>query len=355
MKKAKKIILIIFITLLILILGGAGAVYGYLKHELSPVGTAETQQEVKFMIPYGTSAYEVTKELKKQNLIRNDKLFYKLLLRPKYLYYIYSDIEFPESLEFKSGMYIVKNTMNYGEIIELFASGKKETIKISIPEGLTISKIAKIMEENEICKKEDFISACHDEKVLSKLNIEADSVEGFLFPDTYFFDFGMKADQVVERLVNNFYKHLNEIEELRDKNFNDLYKTIILASIVEREYKVKDEAPLIASVFTNRLKINMGLQSCATVEYIITEIQGKPHPDRIFNSDLQIDNPYNTYMWRGLPPGPISNPGMTSLKASANPPKTEYYFFQVADEAAGRHVFTKTFNDHRKNHILLGK
>ena len=154
-------------------------------------------------------------------------------------------------------------------------------------------------------------------------------------------------------MVKNFIKVISSDEQtkkflsLSDKDF---YNTIILASIVEREYRVKDEASSIAGVFTNRLKINMALQSCATVEYIITEIQGKPHPERILTKDTKIDSPYNTYKWAGLTPGPISNPGLTALDAATNTPKTPYFFFQVENENTGKHVFTETFEEHKINH-----
>ena len=126
----------------------------------------------------------------------------------------------------------------------------------------------------------------------------------------------------------------------------ELYKNVVLASIVEREYRIDSEAPLIASVFRNRLKHGIGLYSCATIEYIITEVQGKPHPDVITYADLSIDSPYNTYKWAGLPPGPISNPGAVALDAAINSPKTDYYFFRLVDAKAGRHVFSKDFSTH---------
>ena len=102
--------------------------------------------------------------------------------------------------------------------------------------------------------------------------------------------------------------------------------------------------------FKNRLKHNIGLYSCATIVYIITEIQGKPHPERILTKDTKIDSPYNTYKWAGLTPGPISNPGLTALDAATNTPKTPYFFFQVENEKTGKHVFTETFEEHKINH-----
>jgi len=123
-------------------------------------------------------------------------------------------------------------------------------------------------------------------------------------------------------------------------------QTVTLASIIEREYRSADEAPLIASVFTNRIKKGIGLYSCATVEYVITEVLGRPHPDIITYDDLKIQSPYNTYLNAGLPPAPICNPGLVALKAAAEPAQSDFYYFQLMDEAAGRHVFTKTLSEH---------
>ncbi len=142
---------------------------------------------------------------------------------------------------------------------------------------------------------------------------------------------------------------------MAEKSEQELYQTVTLASIVEREYRVEEEAPLIASVFSNRLRHNIGLYSCATIVYILTEIEGRPHPDRILLEDTKIDSPYNTYKWAGLPPGPISNPGLVALRASSETPKTDYYFFQIVDAAAGRHVFTTNFEEHIQSHSLYTK
>jgi UPF0755 protein len=125
-----------------------------------------------------------------------------------------------------------------------------------------------------------------------------------------------------------------------------LRENVILASIVEREYGVPQEAGLMASVFRNRLAIGMALQSCATVVYIITEKQDKPHPSVVYYSDLAIKDPYNTYIHRDLPPGPISNPGETALSAVFNSPKSDYLYFRLIDSSSRQHRFSKTFEEH---------
>ena len=156
----------------------------------------------------------------------------------------------------------------------------------------------------------------------------------------------MEGSAVVRRLADTFFKRVQALETDSQLSADQLHQIVTLASIVEREYRVASEAPLIASVFTNRLRNNIGLYSCATIEYIITEIEGLPHPDRITYADLAIDSPYNTYKWAGLPPGPISNPGMTALNAASHPADTSYYYFVLTDPATGSHTFTSTFDAH---------
>ena len=181
---------------------------------------------------------------------------------------------------------------------------------------------------------------------MEKYQIPADSLEGYLFPDTYFFNPSMDAKAVVSMMADNFFDRIKTIQGLSEKSPSEIFDILIMASIVEREYRVESEAPLIASVFYNRLEDNVGFYSCATIEYIITEILGRPHPDVITYEDLQINSPYNTYKWAGLPPSPISNPGLVALSAAANPPKTDYYYFTLTNAEKGTHAFTKSFGSH---------
>ena len=354
MKKSIKIsIIILFILFLIFGLGF------FLLYTVSrpPVDSNNPKNEilqVRIEVPYGMSIYQISSVLKENNLIRNEKFFYYCARFPqirKFLFPKNSDLDF----SLKSGVYYVKNDMQIPEILELLSSGQQEYIKISIPEGFTISKIAELLEQNRVCSKNDFINISKDKNLLSKYQIPADSCEGYLFPDTYFFTLGMKTETVICSMLDNFFEKINTIPNLSEKNPEDLFYTVRLASIVEREYRLEEEAPLIASVFQNRLRRNIGLYSCATVVYILTELEGRPHPDRILIEDTKIDSPYNTYKYAGLPPGAISNPGVVALSAATNTPKTNYYYFQIADAQTGRHVFTKSFEEHIENHNLVSK
>ena len=305
----------------------------------SPLSSQKNEVTQKIVVPQGSSVKKIASDMKEKKLIRSKNAFY-LSAR----FNLYSK----EKFTLKSGVYSIKSSMSVKEIYKIFQEGKQEIISVSIPEGLTISKIALLLEENGVCKAADFTASAYNSKWTLKHGINSSSAEGFLFPDTYYFTAGMEADDVVERMTSVFFEKIKSIEGIDSYTSKQLFDLVCLASIVEREYRVEDEAPLIASVFKNRLKINQGLQSCATIEYIITEIEGKPHPKRITYSDLEIDSPYNTYKWAGLPPGPISNPGIIALNASAHPAKTDYRYFVLTDPQKGRHTFSKDFNSHVK-------
>ncbi len=350
MKKFGKI----FITFIAIVLLCCIGAFCYVKQQCSPVVKGESDNDVRVEIPSGMSVMSVAKTLKENNLIRNDKMFYYVARFPQLKKIFFPGYE-DSAFALKSGIYHIKDNMNIVEIQTLLSSGQQEYIKVSIPEGLTISKIALILEENNVCSASDFIETAKNPKMAEKYSIPSKTCEGYLFPDTYFFTAGMSASEILDIMINNFSEKIKTIPNLSEKNAADLFETVKLASIVEREYRVDDEAPLIASVFKNRLRRTIGLYSCATVEYIITEIEGRPHPDRILIADTRIDSPYNTYLYAGLPPGPISNPGLVALEASTNTPSTQYYFFRVVDADAGRHVFSKDFDEHVQNNILYTK
>lgn len=332
------LIIVVWIVAFICVAGVCGvALWNY---EISPVTTVETEEETgKLKVSSGATVAQVSRELKEMGMIHSDKALYYAAR--------FNLFKQDHTFNLKSGVYIVKNTMKLEEIYNLLQSGTQEYISVSIPEGLTITKIASILEEKGVCNAEDFKASCKNVNLLAEYNIPAENFEGYLFPDTYFMTPEMKGDDVVRLLVGTFYDRVSTIESLSDVSSERLHYVLTLASIVEREYRVKEEAPLIASVFTNRLKHNIGLYSCATVEYVITEILGRPHPDRITYDDLKIDNPYNTYLWAGLTPGPISNPGMVALNAAANPAKTKYYYFVLTDPQKGSHTFSETFDQHK--------
>ncbi|NLM00876.1 MAG: endolytic transglycosylase MltG [Treponema sp.] len=331
MKKISKFFIYFFIILIIIMV----FVYFGFNYLISPLNPNAKEKTHTFKIIQGSSIKNVALELQKNEIIRN-----------AYAMYILARIK---GTIIKSGRYEANASMSCEQILDYLQDGKQANVVVAIPEGLTFTKIAALLEKYEVTKAEDFIEECKNTNTIEKYRISSENLEGYLFPDTYFFDYEMKANKVVQIMVNNFFSKIEKIPELKDLSSQKLHEKIILASIVEREYRISSEAPLIASVFVNRIRRNIGLYSCATIEYIITEIMGKPHPDVITYEDLKINNPYNTYKWAGLPPGPISNPGLIALNAVANPPVTQYYFFRLVDSKKGTHVFSKDFESHTEN------
>jgi UPF0755 protein len=281
----------------------------------------------------GESALSVGRRLEEAGIIRND-LLWRLISRLK-------------NEHIKTGSYRIELPASQLHIHSLLVAGEQILVRVTIPEGVTLRKIARILEDAGICKAEDFLAAASSKSLRDHYNIPGETMEGYLYPDTYLFPLNFPAERVVRAMVDTFFTRLAEIvPEFLALGSEELNNRVIIASIVEREYRVAEEAALMAGVFYNRLKINMALQSCATVEYIITEIQGLPHPKVLYNRDLEIRNPYNTYLRPGLPPGPISAPGSVALRASFNPAPSDYFYFRLTDAQAGRHYFSHTLDEH---------
>lgn len=256
----------------------------------------------------------------------------------------------------KVGEYLIEEPMKASELYALFTSGKVLLHRITIPEGLTSGKIARRLEEAGFCNAEDFLAAVQSPRLLAKFGIPAKTLEGYLYPETWHFPADYPAERIADDMVSLFFKTLDEVYPAhRQEDNSERHRKVILASIVEREAYLKEEASLIAGVFFNRINISMPLQSCATVEYIITEIQGKPHPHRLYDTDIAIEHPFNTYIYPGLPPGPIANPGRTALEAVYKPQNSNYLYFRLIDANRGEHAFSKTFDEHLEYGLLFNR
>jgi UPF0755 protein len=347
--KIISLLIILSLTVLLLSLGIIMYYNSPVPTEKMPVitddmyGIKKTEDNVYIMdVRRGETSQAVGTRLESSGLIRS-RYFWNLLCRFK-------------KEQIKTGTYRIEPPVNMIAVHDLLVSGKQILYRVTIPEGVTLSKIAVILEEAGICSAQDFLESAKDPQIINQYQIPNKSMEGYLFFFIYLFPAEYPPAQIINAMVENFYNRLENINplsaELSPKELNDI---VILASIVEREYRLAEEAPLMAGVFHNRLRINMGLQSCATVEYIITEIQGKPHPAVIYNQDLEIRDPYNTYMWAGLPPGPISTPGSVALRAVMFPQETEYLYFRLDDPVTGNHYFSKTLDEHIKAGQLLTK
>jgi UPF0755 protein len=248
---------------------------------------------------------------------------------------------------YKSGYFRLVPGDSALDVHNLLVSGYQEQVKVTIPEGWTLKKIAEHLEAKGVSTRAEVLAAAASPPLLARLRVPAGNLEGYLFPDTYFFPAGYPAEALLEEMVLNFFDRLGELDpEARRLSPAKLHEKLILASIVEREYRIVEEAPLIASVFVNRLRYNIGLESCATLEYIITDILNTPHPRYLTEEDKRIDSPYNTYKWAGLPPGPISNPGRVALAAALHPARTDFYYFVLRDAETGQHYFSDSLTQH---------
>ena len=279
-------------------------------------------------IPKDSTVSSVSKILEK-NLCINSTLFkiaMKITMNEKNIKY---------------GRYDLKSVSNVRGLINLLTSIKKDRIKTTIPEGFTMSDIAIRFEKNMHIDVEEFISLCYNQEFISSLGVDNTSnLEGYLFPDTYIFLKSYTERDIIAIMVKQFLFNYNEYinKDTIDLNRNEI---ITLASIIQGEAMYDDEMVLISSVYHNRLNKNMLLQADPTIQYILPETK-----KRILVKHTKIKNPYNTYLYKGLPPGPINNPGLSAIKAAAYPSKTPYLYF-VADNK-GRHIFNKTFKGHLK-------
>lgn len=326
-----KRIILIFITLLILLIGASGF---YIFKSMKPLVSTTQGNNTSFTVKEGESLYSTLDRLENNELIRD-----------AWIYKIYN--KFVRNLNVKKGFYSLNPADSGLEILAILEEGKQELIRVTIPEGMRTSQIAQILEEKGITSSKSFLSAVNNREIIQGLKIPADSADGYLFPDTYYFQKDFPPDQILEHMIETYYRNLESIFPFyKDLSDEKLQEKLILASIIEKEYRVAEEAPLIASVFNNRMKIGMPLQSCATVIYVITEEQGKEHPDRVLFRDLEIQSEFNTYINKTLPPSPISNPGSTALSAAFNPTQSDYLFFVVKDSAIGTHRFTSNLSDH---------
>lgn len=318
--------------------------YGEISNSVESNNAEETYSSAQFDIKSGQSLKTISDSLEKNGFIRN-----ALVMR------LISKVKGTEQ-QMKTGKYKIEFSMNAIEIHNLIVSGVGLLHKVTIPEGLTSSKIAILLEEKGITTGEDFLVAVKDKSILEKFNIQGNSLEGFLYPDSYFFPSEYPSTKVVSVMVENFFEKLEIIfPEYKSFTAEEILDKVVLASIVEREYRVPAEAPIMSSVFTNRLDIRMSLGSCATVEYIITEIEKKPHPEYITWADTEIESVYNTYIKIGLPPGPISNPGKIALEAAFMPAETDYLYFLLKNVETGEHFFSKSNSEHNQARVIYLK
>lgn len=249
--------------------------------------------------------------------------------------------------DLQAGRYEITAGMSNSEIVEVLSKGQVRRVKFTVPEGFTVVKTAKKIEAEGLGSAEKFIEAARNYTPYPYMETSDSNViykaEGFIFPSTYMFDIGMNEKDMLAMMVKEFNTQMNKenIPEEAEKQKMSIRDLVNMAALVEMEAVFKEEQPRIAGVFLRRLEIYMPIQSDTTIQYILGT-----QKEEITIADTRIQNPYNTYQNPGLPPGPISSPGMSAIKAVLNPEKTEYLYFVA--EKDGHHRFTKTYAEHLK-------
>jgi UPF0755 protein len=309
---------------------GAGA--GWLDSQISRPYTGHHPEKVFVDIPHGASRWDIAGILRQNDIIRNRLAFG-----------LYSQWHFRKPLQ--AGEYLFDHPLDSREAFWKIAHGEIFVQTITVPEGWTMYDIANQLDRQKICQRTDFLTAAHNASLVSDLDPHARTLEGFLFPSTYQFKRHTSCQQIVSTMVRHFRSAWSSIAASTSGNAVPAKEAVTLASLVERETPRPDERPLVAGVFYNRLHRGYPLQCDPTVQYALL-IQGHPVAN-VRPEDLRVDSPYNTYEHRGLPPGPIANPGEASLRAALSPMPTDYLYF-VADDQGG-HSFSRTLEEHNRN------
>ena len=269
-----------------------------------PTGQAGVRQ---VRLEPGMSARLIGRALEREGLVRSGKVFeWSARLRG-----------LADQLE--AGTYELDGLRSTNAILHHLLEAPLEMVRVTIPEGLTRYHTAGLLQRHEVADSALFVHLTELPHLVGELGISGPDLEGFLFPETYFFEKGVSEEDIIRRMVDEFFEVFSDsLFERLDPVDMTLNQAVTLASIIEREAVVDSERPLISAIFHRRLHLNRRLESCATVEYALGV-----HKKRLTNADLKVDSPYNTYLHRGLPPAPIGSPGRASILASLHPAETE--------------------------------
>ncbi len=314
---------------------------------------ATDRQQVGYTLPDGRSAEDIGSDLQKLGIIKSGSQFEFLV----------SLMGLQSSLS--TGDYLLKKNSSALTIVrELTVKDAVPVLKVTFPEGIRIEEMAVIAEEAGFGTREEFLAAAADAQVppgFEDAFPEGSTLQGYLFPDTYIMPVGSTPAQLIQYMLNTFQLRFSpELRAAAALHGLDPHQALTLASIVEREAVRPEERARIAGVFYNRLAENDALGADPTVQFAVSLVTGSVEAygywkKELTLEDLDLDSPYNTRKFPGLPPGPITNPGLASIEAVANPEATDYYYF-VADAKAddGSHRFAVTFNEHEQNIALYG-
>jgi UPF0755 protein len=323
--KARKILLY---GILLVFLGAAGVGLWFFQYMVTPVGNSDVQ--VPVWIKPGQGFFETIEQLQNLDLVKHPEKFRWLAYLQQY------------ERRIRAGEYALSSSMSPQEILTTLVRGETILHKIVVPEGATLGKIGQLLEKEGLVSSDDFMSAATNPDLVAALGVQGVTLEGYLFPETYYFPKGVTAGQVINKMVAQFKRVFESAwsDRAREMGFS-VHEVVTLASIVEKETAKPEERPRIAAVFLNRLKRNMRLESDPTVIYGMEHFDGN-----ITRRDLQTLTPYNTYRIKGLPPGPIANPGKDAIKAVLFSPEEPFLYFVSKND--GSHHFSRTFSEHNR-------
>jgi UPF0755 protein len=295
-----------------------------------------TAEKVDFEIISGQTLTDVIAALDSKGLIKDKKIVMAYIEKHGL------------ASEVVPGKYSISNFVSLPKLVDYMNNGILDNVpvKVTIPEGYDVEGIAGALESKGIISKSEFLKSCKEYKLPSYIKNDKNRkyvLEGYLFPDTYEFYKGSKGQVIIGEMTSRFKDIIDDISKKTGKTITneELDKYIIMASIVEKEAQVQTERGKVASVFYNRLKKGMKLESCATVLYALGY-----HKDVLYNDDLKVNSPYNTYQVTGIPVGPIANPGRACIEAAISPDKTDYLYFVSKND--GTHFFSNNYNEFLK-------
>lgn len=333
------------IVLLALVLAGAGTAM-YIAYALKPTEAADN--EVRITVPPGMGSGQIAKLLEENGLIRDAKVFRYYLIYKK------------EGGRFQAGEYAMRPGMELNEIIGKMNEGdtlRQEALRFTIPEGYTVLQIADRLEGRPGFDRQSFLDLTNSLQEFASVKWVGDipddpglrhRLEGYLFPETYELKTDSTTRDMVLRMVTELDKKLAGLpadwpDKLKQTGLT-FHQIMTVASLIEREVVDDEERAIVASVIYNRIKIGMKLQIDATVQYMLD----KPK-ERLFEKDLLVDSPYNTYKIAGLPPGPIASPSLKSIHAALYPAETKFLFYVTKSDGTQKHTFAETYDQHLKN------
>lgn len=324
----KKIILCISALLLLLI--SISAFF------LLTVNSKTIKEDIVVTIKEGNGTKQISNTLQDKGLIKSSLAFTNYIKKKG------------ETKNLKPGTYkFSAGEITFDDILKKLIKGEQEdSINVTIPEGYTVEQIAKLFEEKGLTTKDAFLEYAKNIDIpydyIEKIDGDYRQLEGFLFPDTYSIPISWGEKEIINLLLKQFDKNWTDEYKNKAKELNLSAREIItIASLIEREARVEKERATISSVIHNRLKKGMLLQIDATVQYLLPE-----QKTRLLYKDLEIDSPYNTYKYAGLPPTPIASPGLSCIKAALYPEETEYYYYRTKAINNGEHNFSKTYEEH---------